>query len=264
MEDNMNNNPISARNVRRSAGAKRVAALWTVAICLLGVGWATVATSGSVPKTSASAAQTAPTVANSALDAGRESLHGSTLAELTTQFWRWLYSIPLGVNPVIDTSGANCGINQEGDVWFLAGPAGTFTETCTIPAGKLIVSGVNEFLDDYPCPSSIPQQPAPGQSLENFLMNDARMVIDGVTHPAAQLDGRSLTVRRIKTRLFSFTAAASLATFDICVTGSPQLAVSDGYFVFIEPLPRGEHVLVLTSVNPDGSNNLGTVHLKIQ
>jgi hypothetical protein len=95
-------------------------------------------------------------------------------------------------------------------------------------------------------------------------MNDAGMVIDGVTHPAAQLDGRSLTVRRIKTRLFSFTAAASLATFDICVTGSPQLAVSDGYFVFIEPLPRGEHVLVLTSVNPDGSNNLGTVHLRIQ
>ena len=260
----MNDNPISACNVHGSAGAKRVRALWTVAICLLGIGWATVATSGSAPKTPAFAAQTESTAATRALDDGQETLGGSTLAELTTQFWRWLYSIPLGVNPVIDTSGVNCGINQEGDVWFLAGPAGTFTETCTIPAGKLIVSGVNEFLDDYPCPPSIPQQPAPGQSLENFLMNDAASVIDGVTHPAAQLDGRSLTVRRIKTRLFSFTAAASLAAFDICVTGSPQLAVSDGYFVFIKPLPRGEHLLVLTSVNPDGSNNLGTVHLKIQ
>jgi hypothetical protein len=73
-----------------------------------------------------------------------------------------------------------------------------------------------------------------------------------------------LTVQRVKTQLFSFTAPANLIGFDECVTGSPQLAVSDGYFVFIKPLPRGEHTLVLTSVNADGSNNLGTVHLNIQ
>lgn len=262
----MNSNPISfsACNVHRSAGAKRVAALWTVAICLLGLGWATVATSGSVPKPSALAAQTAPAGATPALDAGHEMLGGSTLAALTIQFWRWFYSIPLGVNPVTDTSGVNCGINQEGDVWFLAGPGGIFTETCTIPAGKTIVSGVNEFLDDYPCPSSIPQQPAPGQSLENFLLNDAATFIDPITQPAAKLDGRPLTVKRVKTQLFSFTAPASLVAFDICVTGSPQLAVSDGYFVVIKPLPRGEHVLVLTSVNADGSQNMGTVHVNIQ
>ena len=141
-------------------------------------------------------------------------------------------------------------------------PWGSFEETCTIPHGKRIVSGVNEFLDDYPCP--FPQQPEAGQSLENFLLIDAATFIDPVTQPAAKLDGRSLTVQRVKTQLFSFTAPASLVAFDECVTGSPQLAVSDGYFVFIKPLPRGQHTLVLTSVNADGSNNLGTVHLNIQ
>jgi hypothetical protein len=262
----MNSNPIafSTRNVDRSAGAKRVAALWKVAICLLGVGWATVATSGSLPKTAASTAQTAPTLASPALDAGANSLNGNTLAALTIQFWRWFYSIPLDVNPVMDTSGANCGINQAGDFWFLAGPGGTFEETCTIPAGTTIVSGVNEFLDDYPCPPSIPQQPAPGQSLENFLLIDAATYIDPISQPAAKLDGKSLTVQRVKTQIFSFTAPADLVGFDECVTGSPQLAVSDGYFVFIQPLKRGKHVLVLTSVNADGGHNLGTVHLNIQ
>ena len=257
----MNNNPISfsSRNVRNSAGAKRLALICTVAICLLGSALPEVATSGNAPRAAAVAARTARTIATGPWDDDRERLSGSTRAELTAQFWRWNYSIPLGVDPNSDTSGANCGINQVGDVWFLAGPLGTFTSSCTIPAGKLIVSAVNASIDDYPCPDPA-FKPASGQSLEEFLLQDIGPLIDGIVGVAAQLDGRSLTVRRIKSQLFSFTAAASRLPFDSCITGSPQLGVSDGYFVFIEPLPRGDHVLQLRS----GGTNLGTVHLTIR
>jgi len=44
--------------------------------------------------------------------------------------------------------------------------------------------------------------------------------------------------------LFQFTAAADLKlTGDPCVTGSPQLAISDGYWVMLKPLNHGEHVI---------------------
>ncbi len=33
---------------------------------------------------------------------------------------RWMFSIPLGANPLTDTTGVNCAINQEGPVWFLS------------------------------------------------------------------------------------------------------------------------------------------------
>jgi hypothetical protein len=256
----MNNNPISfsSRHVVNSAGVKRLAAVWTVAISLLGAGWANLATSGSAPRASALAARTAGTLATGPWDDAGVAWGGHTLAGLTAQFWRWNYSIPLGVNPGTETSGANCGINQVGDVWFLAGPFGTFTSSCTIPAGKRIVSAVNAFIDDYPCP--YPFGPAPGQSLEEFLLQDVGPLVDGIVGAAAQLDGRPLQVKRIKSQLFVFTAAASLAKLDSCITGSPQLGVSDGYFVFIEPLPRGDHVLQLTSAG----TNMGTIYLKIR
>ncbi len=33
---------------------------------------------------------------------------------------RWMLSIPLGANPLTDSTGVNCAINQEGPVWFLS------------------------------------------------------------------------------------------------------------------------------------------------
>ena len=64
----------------------------------------------------------------------------------------------------------------------------------------------------------------------------------------AALDNEALHVRHVKTSLFAFTAAASNVQGDSCITGSPQLGVSDGYFVFLDPLPRGQHILHLRSV----------------
>jgi len=54
-----------------------------------------------------------------------------------------------------------------------------------------------------------------------------------------------------------------LTGFDPCVTGSPQVGVSDGHWVFIDPLPRGDHTLLLRSVNMFGATQ-GTYTLKIR
>ena len=62
----------------------------------------------------------------------------------------------------------------------------------------------------------------------------------------AVLDGQSiadLSSFRFHSQLFSFTAAASLQAVDPCVTGSPQLAVVDGYWLLLKPLSPGTHTL---------------------
>jgi hypothetical protein len=72
-----------------------------------------------------------------------------------------------------------------------------------------------------------------------------------------------VAVRRVATGLFGFTAAADWSTLDPCITGPPQLAVSDGYWVFLEPPTRGDHLLVLRSVSIFGTTQ-GTYTLKIR
>jgi hypothetical protein len=227
---------------------------------------AAASTSGSPHKRMISAASTARTATPAVHDDDRVMIGANSLARLTAQFWRWVYSIPVGVDPGSDTTGVNCGINQEGDVWFLAGPAsGNSSVTCTVPADKTIVSAVYAVIDDYPCPPEFNFQPPPEQSLEEFLLQDDAQFVDGAT-AMAQLDGRPLRVKRIKSRLFSFTAAASHLVSDPCVTGSPQLGVSDGFFVFIEPLPHGDHILQLSWNGPNSNPVSGTrtVSLKIR
>jgi hypothetical protein len=154
----------------------------------------------------------------------------------------------------MDPDGTQCGINQEGPVWFLAGPLGsTFERSCTIPAGKAILSPIVGFLNDYPCPDPA-FQPASGQTLEDFLRTGVAGFIDAVTQAQADLDGVSLQVQRITAGLFAFTGAADLVALDTCITGSPQLGVSDGYFLFIQPLSPGAHTLSIHStIAPSGS-----------
>jgi hypothetical protein len=64
--------------------------------------------------------------------------------------------------------------------------------------------------------------------------------------------------------LFGFTAAASLVANDACVTGSPQVGVTDGYYAFIEPLPPGMHVLQLQSSGTVFGSGVVTIHLTVR
>ncbi|MGB0128829.1 MAG: hypothetical protein WBP72_14415 [Rhodocyclaceae bacterium] len=192
---------------------------------------------------------------------------GVTQADWTVRWWRWWMSIPQGVGPTNDTDGTQCGINQEGPVWFIGGPIGdnlSYERSCTVPAGKWILLPVINYLNDYPCVSDPGFQPGERQTLEAFLAEGATSVIDGVTTYDAILDKRAAPVRRIRTGLFGFTAAADLNRFDTCLTGSPQLGVADGYFVFLEPLRPGKHTLSIHSkISGPDRETTGTYNLNI-
>ena len=181
--------------------------------------------------------------------------YGKTYGEWAAAWGQWNEAIPLGVNPANDPSGLQGAINQSGPVWFLAGTfGGSATRQATIPAGTAIFFPLIDYLDDYPCPNtSYPSLSK--ESLEAFLIDDAAKTINQATGLEATLapdhqPPQPLSSFRFHSKLFSFTAAADLLTVDPCVTGSPQLAVVDGYWLLLKPLSPGTHTLTFGGTLP--------------
>jgi hypothetical protein len=64
--------------------------------------------------------------------------NGKSAVQLAAEWWQWAASAPVEENPIRDLSGANCGVSQRGDIWFLAGGFGSskIQRHCHVPAGK--------------------------------------------------------------------------------------------------------------------------------
>jgi hypothetical protein len=262
------NRTLSASTMGASTSRATMCAAAVLVLTLGAAGHANAGTDGSLRKSAATPTAAAASKMNSRGVAGTQSAyeqwHDANLGALTEAAWRWLVSLPVDATPFADESSVNCGLNQQGRFWFLGGPIGaTFSRTCTIPAGRAIVVAVNAFLNDYPCPDPT-FKPAPGQSLEEFLQSFATFVIDNVVEGSALLDGKAVPVRRVATGAFSFTGAADWNSLDACITGSPQLGASDGYWVTLDPLPVGEHTLILRSTSLFFGSSEGTYTLKIR
>jgi len=177
--------------------------------------------------------------------------YGQSYGAWGAEWWKWVYSFPAAKNPIQDTTGEFGSLNQSGPVWFLAGTFGeTAKRTLTIPGGKGIFFPIFNTFYDYPCPEPPPFQPAQGQSLEDFLAALAAAYIDYATALAVQVDGVELQHPfnyRAASHLVTFTADPSWVTLDPCVTGTPQSGVSDGYWVMLAPLPKGEHTIHISA-----------------
>ncbi|MEJ7809931.1 MAG: hypothetical protein WKG32_05865 [Gemmatimonadaceae bacterium] len=196
--------------------------------------------------------------------------YGVSMATWADRESQWVYSQPLEHNPLLDQSGADCGVGQNGPVWFLPRIAGprvfSGTRTCTIPHGRAIFLEIGAYVNPYPCPDP-DFRPAPGQSLYDFLIADAKAFMDGVNHLEVSLDGRALhdvlSYRYHSKRLFTLTGHPSFAALDPCVTGSPQPAVVDGFFMMFRPLERGTHTLRVYGTDSRGADKTYTYYLNI-
>jgi hypothetical protein len=64
--------------------------------------------------------------------------------------------------------------------------------------------------------------------------------------------------------LFHLTGDLSLQkVFDGCITGQPQPAVVDGFFLMFKPLAPGAHTIVVHGTNTRGDDRTFTYHLTI-
>jgi hypothetical protein len=200
---------------------------------------------------------------------------GQSYADWAVAWWKWIDSIPYAVNPLQDHTGQDCAEDQSGQVWFLAGVSGgaggTANLSCTLPAGKHIFFPIVNFINDYPCPEPPPFEPAPGQSLADFLLNGtngipgAKQVMDTASNLSVTVDGvalKNVSDYRTPSGLFCFTANLAgnpnlMTAFDSCLTNNApassinpctapsQPGLEDGYYIMLEPLSRGTHTIHL-------------------
>jgi hypothetical protein len=176
---------------------------------------------------------------------------GLSYADWTAKWWQWAYSIPKDVNPSYDDTGRYCAEGQSGPVWFLTGTySHPVDRYCTIPAGKAILFTILN--------SECSFAEFPDLRTERELRQCAKQMQDSVVHLEASIDGIPLTgleKYRIQSPLFNFTIPENN------ILGLPPQttgAVSDGNWVFLKPLPVGNHTIYfkggLRNIT-DGSNN---------
>jgi hypothetical protein len=227
---------------------------------------------GAIAQTSATASPDYADNPNPALFPKQSHPFGADLATWADRESAWVYAQPLAHNPLLDQTGADCGVDQAGPVWFIPRIAGprvfSGSRTCTIPAHKALFLEIGAYVNEYPCPDPS-FHPAPGQSLYDFLLVDAKAFMDGVNRLEVSLDGQDfsdvLGYRFHSSDLFYLTGDPSLqATFDPCITGSLQPAIVDGFFMMFKPLSPGAHTIIVFGTDVRGANKRYTYHLQIE
>ncbi|HEY6883642.1 MAG TPA: hypothetical protein VI278_06350 [Nitrososphaeraceae archaeon] len=159
------------------------------------------------------------------------------------KWWLWTMGIPSGEHPRDHFSQQTCSVHQSGPVWFLADLlSGKQERTCTIPAGKAIL--VPMLTGNCDADGTTPGAPASESDpalIQCAIAGDQYGVI------SASLDGRQLqNLQQYRTATGFFNL---VVPNDNAYSNKPGTwrAYSEGFFVFLEPLPPGNHDLHLTT-----------------
>ncbi len=173
---------------------------------------------------------------NSGVYSIESSPYGVPYSNWTGEWWQWWLSNTEADNPAADPTGANCAKNQNGSVWMLAGTVGGSAErTCTIPADKAIlfpIIGSECSYAEYPNVRSDSELEVCAQADNN-----------AIAHLEATVDGTSLQQLekyRVLSPIFNMVIQDDNP---LGAPSGPTKMVSDGYYVFLEPLPAGNHDL---------------------
>jgi hypothetical protein len=182
-------------------------------------------------------------------------VRGKTVTAWTKAWWRWTFAVPAAQNPEVVLD-ADCAVGQHDDVFFVPSYDGslTFERTCRVPRHTPVLVPLWALINDYPCPDPT-FEPAPGQSLEDFLTQGVVGLNNTVQNLTVTVDGQPVSIesRRHTTGLFEFTADPSLVGVlpDACLQGTRQPGVSDGWWLVLAP-SSGAHEVHVTAATPFG------------
>jgi hypothetical protein len=206
------------------------------------------------------------------LCAGANSLFAQAepevLSSLTAQWWQYVLSTPTTVNPLVDTTGADCMVGQRGPIWFLMGTffGGTVARKCTIPAGEALF---------FPVINSV-QINSPGVCGQagavdvSALRAAAAAFIDGAANLSVQVDGKKIAnLLHIQSDVFATTFPADNIFNAPCVAaglgtvpaGVYSPSVDEGYYVLLPPLSAGSHALRIHAENPSQAFVLNVTYM---
>jgi len=187
-----------------------------------------------------------------------ELVLGESQAALADQWYPWILTAPAATNPLFDTTGAWAGVNNNGPVFFLAGSAGGgfVTRTITVPADKPLFFPIGNT-SDIELPLSMDPNSCLGAADPNACALAYIQPPLEFSELVATLDGAPLATNfapffQRSTALSSFCPASADNLFGI-VPPDCGGVVQMGYYMALDPLSPGPHVLNFGATALDGT-----------
>jgi hypothetical protein len=181
--------------------------------------------------------------------------YGVSYGKWTARWWQWFLSTPRSINPVLDETGRFAHVNQPAkDVWFLAGKLADKNRRlpmrfCKVPTGRSILFPVinceanpleyTDLMSD--------------QDLIDRVKNDE----DTIIKKECFVDGAQISTQRIKSDPSVFNVKIDEDNSVNVEGGQITRASADGYWVFLKPLPWGEHIISFEGSCEYGELNTG-------
>jgi hypothetical protein len=183
-----------------------------------------------------------------------------TYNQSAADWWKWLLAQPADVNPLLDTTGAQCGRGQPIlGVWYLAGAPSSspVTRSCTVPNLRTLLIPVANGL--Y---GAFPTDPA-AERTEQFVRSKLAFV--------KQATGLSLTIDGVpvnnvvnyyeESTLFNVTLPQN-NIFDVPAGTVLSPSADAGYYVAVSGLLPGNHTITWHSVINDVTQDV-TYNIKV-
>ena len=175
-----------------------------------------------------------------------QAVNGSSQAELTANWSKWMISYPAATNPVLDTTGQSSHLGSDQTpashpgVFFLAGNfSGAETRSVTVTDDQTL------FLPFINTVSLIPLF----GSNETEIRTDAAATLGTVTGLFARLDGVDLPLPGSVGSLSDFRQQSAVFSLPFPadnifgVPGGAYDSVTDGYWLALAPLDPGQYTL---------------------
>ena len=197
-------------------------------------------------------------------------IFGTTYSGWSAAWWQWAASLPATQHPLFDT--ADCSTGQSGPVWFLGGSFCSGSDPsfciphperyCTVPKGKALFfplwnwSCLNAEWKINACPFDPAIVNPPTVPLTYFMREGLAFAIDKASELKVTVDGKPVQGNLMKLyRVQSPIFTVSLPDDSLYprvgenIPAGDYWGVDDGYYVMLEPLPPGKHVLTFKSAS---------------
>lgn len=187
--------------------------------------------------------------------------YGKTYGEWGAAWWQWALSMPTDRSALTDLTGEFFGENQSGPVWFRGTFANNRERTSTMPAGKALFMPVFNLIYGagvYDCDPTVPGVPCDIPTLQAAAARNTEaatileVTIDGV--PVQNVTD----YRAASPEPFTVTYPDNSVVGVPAGTYSPN--VTDGYWLMIAPLSRGEHTIQVHVLAPN--TDFGTLEFR--
>jgi hypothetical protein len=187
--------------------------------------------------------------------------YGLTLEEWATKWWQWAYSQPKGSNPLVDDIGGNlCKTGQDNEkVWYLAGSLVNNSEikrSCTVPLEKAILFPV------IVAECSISNSNWWNNLFVNSMDKLWKVCNAQIAKLNTKLDNHLVNPIYVKSSKMFELVFPHNNVKDV-ETGKTQ-SVNKGYWLFIKPLPKGNHNITSFAVDSHNFRSNVTYYLTVK